>query len=57
MNNSSVVGRSLHELHSFLNRQFVITRCIKDGNMFIPNGDTKLELGMDVHLVCAEDEA
>ena len=57
VNNSSVVGRSLHELHSFLNRQFVITRCIKDGNMFIPNGDTKLELGMDVHLVCAEDEA
>ena len=57
VNNSSVVGRTLHELHSFLNRQFVITRCIKDGKMFIPNGDTKLELGMEVHLVCAEDEA
>ena len=55
--NSSVVGRTLHELHSFLNRQFVITRCIQDGKMFIPNGETKLELGMEVHLVCAEDEA
>ena len=57
MTNSSVVGRTLHELHSFLNRQFVITRCIQDGKMFIPNGETKLELGMEVHLVCAEDEA
>ena len=55
--NKSVVGRSLHELHSFLNRQFVITRCIKNGEMFVPNGDTQLELGMQVHLVCAEDEA
>ena len=55
--NSSVVGRTLHELHSFLNRQFVITRCIQEGKMFIPNGETKLELGMEVHLVCAEDEA
>ena len=55
--NKSVVGRSLHELHSFLNRQFVITRCIKNDEMFVPNGDTQLELGMEVHLVCAEDEA
>ena len=55
--NKSVVGRSLHELHSFLNRQFVITRCIKNNEMFVPNGDTQLELGMQVHLVCAEDEA
>lgn len=55
--NKSVVGRSLHELHSFLNRQFVVTRCIKDGEMFIPNGETKLEMDMDLHLVCAEDEA
>ena len=55
--NKSVVGRSLHELHSILNRQFVITRCIKNDEMFVPNGDTQLELGMQVHLVCAEDEA
>lgn len=55
--NKSVVGRSLHELHSFLNRQFVITRCIKNDEMFVPNGDTQLELGMQVHLVCAEDES
>ena len=55
--NKSVVGRSLHELHSFLNRQFVSTRCIKNDEMFGPNGDTHLDLGRQVHLVCAEDEA
>lgn len=55
--NAAIVGRSLHELHSFLNRQFVITRCIKGDETFVPNGETELELGMQVHLVCAEDEA
>lgn len=55
--NKAVEGRTLRELHTFLNRQFVVSRCLKDGEMIIPNGDTKLELGMEIHLVCAEDEA
>ncbi len=55
--NQAVVGRTLHELHSFLNRQFVISRCIKNEEIIVPNGETKLEIGMEVHLVCAEDEA
>ncbi len=55
--NQAVVGRTLHELHAFLNRQFVISRCVKNEEMFVPNGETKLEIGMEVHLVCAEDEA
>ncbi len=55
--NKAVVGRTLQQLHGFLNREFVCSRCIKDGEMFIPNGETKLEMGMDIHLVCAESEA
>lgn len=55
--NRAVVGRTLQELHTFLNREFVVSRIIKDGELFIPNGTTKLELGMELHLVCAEDEA
>ena len=55
--NAAVAGRSLQDLHNFLNRQFVVVRCIKDGVMSIPNGETKLEIGMEIHLVCAEDEA
>ncbi len=55
--NKAVVGRTLHELHAFLNREFVVSRCIKEGEIFVPNGDTKLEINMEIHLVCAEDEA
>ena len=55
--NAAVAGRTLQDLHNFLNRQFVVVRCIKDGVMSIPNGETKLEIGMEIHLVCAEDEA
>lgn len=55
--NSAVIGRTLHELHAFLNREFVISRILHNGELLIPNGNTKLEMGMEVHLVCAEDEA
>ncbi len=55
--NQAVVGRTLRDLHTFLNREFVVSRIIRDGELFIPNGETKLEIGMEVHLVCAEDEA
>ena len=55
--NNSVVGRSLEELHTFLNRQFVVSRCLKDGKLIIPNKETQLEMNMEIHLVCAEDEA
>lgn len=54
--NPAVVGRTLHELHSFLKRQFVITRCMKDGEVFVPNGETRLEMGMHVRLVCVQEE-
>ena len=56
--NTPVVGRKLHELHDFLNRQFVVTRCfLENGEVIIANGETELQLGMEVHITCAEDEA
>lgn len=55
--NSAVVGRTLQELRTFLNRQFVVTRCFVGDEMTIPNGETTLQKGMKIHLVCAEDEA
>ena len=54
--NPAVVGRTLHDLHSFLKRQFVITRCMMDVEVFVPNGETKLEMGMRVRLVCVQEE-
>ena len=55
--NQAVVGRTLHELHKFLTREFVVSRIIVGDSFIIPNGDTKLELGMELHLVCTEEEA
>lgn len=56
--NKAVLGRTLHQLHDFLNRQFVVSRCFRaDGSMVIPNGETELEDGMEVHITCAEAEA
>lgn len=56
--NTPVVGRQLHQLHDFLNRQFVVTRCfLENGEVIIANGETELQLGMEVHITCAEDEA
>ncbi len=57
VNNKAVIGRSLEELHSFLNREFVVSRCIQNGEIMIPKGTTRLEENMEIHLVCAEDEA
>lgn len=55
--NPAVAGRSLQELHTFLNREFVVVRYIENGEVNIPNGNTILAIGMELHLVCAEDEA
>lgn len=55
--NPSVVGRTLQELNAILNRQFVVSRCVKDGDIIIPGGKTVVEKDMQLHLVCAEDEA
>lgn len=57
VSNPAVIGRNLQDLHTFLNREFVVTRCWKGNEMIIPNGETILEKGMRIHLVCAEDEA
>lgn len=55
--NPALLGRTLQELHDFLKRQFVVSRCFHNNEMIVPTGKTMLELGMEIHLVCAEDEA
>ncbi len=55
--NPAVTGRPLKTLHSFLNRDFVISRVIKDGYLTVPNGNTELEIGTEVHIVCSLEDA
>ena len=44
------MGRSLADLHTFLNREFVVSRCIKNEEIIVPDGNTKLELDMRTFL-------
>ncbi len=55
--NPAVTGRPLKDLHSFLNRDFVISRIIKNGYLIVPNGHTELEIGTEIHLVCSLEDA
>lgn len=55
--NKAVIGRALAEVRRFLNRDFVVSRCIKNNDIIVPNDKTVLEENMEVHVVCAEDEA
>lgn len=52
--NSYLAGRSIKQIHDFLNRDFVCSRVLHDGHVSIPNGQTTLELGDIVFIVCAE---
>lgn len=45
------------EVSEFLNRDIVCTRLMHDGKITIPQRNTKLELGDDVYIVCAEADA
>lgn len=55
--NSYLAGRSIGQIHDFLNRAFVCSRVLHDGHVSIPNGKTTLELGDIVFIVCAEADA
>lgn len=55
--NAYLAGRTMMEVSEFLNRDIVCTRLMHDGKITIPQRDTKLELGDDVYIVCAEADA
>lgn len=55
--NTAFVGKKLREVRGFLNRDFVCTRYVKNGEMGVAGPDLVLELDMDLYIVCAEAEA
>ncbi len=55
--NSYLAGRTIGQIHDFLNRDFVCSRVLHEGHVSIPNSKTKLELGDLVFIVCAEADA
>lgn len=50
-------GKTLAQVHNFLNRDFVCSRILHDGHVSIPNGSTIFHIGNKLFVVCAENDA
>ena len=55
--NSYLSGKTLLQIHNFLNRDFVCSRILHDGHVSIPNRDTVFEVGDQIFVVCAKADA
>ena len=52
--NKYLEGKTLLQVHDFLNRDFVVSRLVHDGELCIPNRDTIFHIGDQMLIVCAE---
>ncbi len=54
VSNKYLEGKTLMQVHDFLNRDFVCSRILHDGHVSIPNRDTVFHQGDQLFIVCAE---
>ena len=52
--NKYLEGKTLLQVHDFLNRDFVVSRLVHQGELRIPNRDTIFHVGDQMLIVCAE---
>ena len=52
--NKYLEGKTLLQVHDFLNRDFVVSRLVHEGELSIPNRNTVFHLGDQMLIVCAE---
>ena len=52
--NKYLEGKTLLQVHDFLNRDFVVSRLVHAGELCIPNRDTVFHVGDQMLIVCAE---
>ena len=52
--NKYLEGKTLLQVHDFLNRDFVVSRLVHEGELCIPNRDTVFHVGDQMLIVCAE---
>ena len=55
--NSYLEGKTIAQVHNFLNRDFVCSRLLHDGHVSTPTGSTVFHIGDRVFIVCAENDA
>ena len=54
VSNRYLEGKTLLQVHDFLNRDFVVSRIVHEGELSIPNRDTVFHVGDQMLVVCAE---
>ncbi len=54
VSNKYLEGKTLMQVHNFLNRDFVVSRLVHNGELCIPNRDTVFHLGDQMLIVCTE---
>ena len=52
--NQYLEGKTLLQVHEFLNRDFVVSRIVHQGELSIPNRNTVFHMGDQMLIVCAE---
>ena len=52
--NKYLEGKTLLQVHDFLNRDFVVSRLVHEGELCIPNRNTIFHVGDQMLIVCAE---
>ena len=52
--NKYLEGKTLLQVHDFLNRDFVVSRLVHEGEVCIPNRNTLFHVGDQMLIVCAE---
>ena len=57
VSNKYLEGKTLLQVHDFLNRGFVVSRIVHQGELSIPNRNTVFHLGDQMLIVCAEADA
>jgi len=57
VSNSYLCSKTLKQVHEFLNRDFVCSRFLHNGHVSTPNRDTIFNMGDQLFIVCAEDDA
>ena len=56
VSNQYLEGKTLLQVHNFLNRDFVCSRILHDGHVSIPNRNTVFHVGDQLSIVCAETD-
>ena len=57
VDNAALDGKTMKQVRDFLGRDYVCSRALHEGHVSMPNRDTKLYLGDELFIVCAEDDA